>query len=144
LRDIVEKSIKSHLVLIDDKRIQCDFLSKIDHPIIKGNADYLEIMVDNLLVNAIHYTPKGGKISLVIDNDETNVTLTISDNGVGIPKHERDNVFKRFYRILGSDIIGSGLGLSIVKDIVDAHDAILSIDDGLNGQGTSFKIIFKI
>ena len=99
-------------------------------------------MIDNLITNAVNYTPQKGEIHIAVSKKDTKTILTIEDNGPGIPESERENVFKRFYRILGSDVIGSGLGLSIVKDIVSSHDAVIAIKDGQNGIGTKFEIIF--
>jgi two-component system sensor histidine kinase TctE len=68
--------------------------------------------------------------------------LSVEDNGPGIPKHERDLVFERFYRILRDGASGSGLGLSIVKEIAKSHGAKVEIKDGTDGVGTCFSVTF--
>jgi two-component system sensor histidine kinase TctE len=68
--------------------------------------------------------------------------LVIEDDGPGIPPDERDKVFERFYRVLGSGVEGSGLGLSIVKEIAIMHDATVAIE-GIEPTGTRFIVTFK-
>ena len=68
--------------------------------------------------------------------------LEIADNGPGIAPEERERVFDRFYRALGTKTSGTGLGLAIVKRIVDIHRGKITIDDGLDGRGTTFRLVF--
>ena len=82
---------------------------------IRGNADMLGILLRNLVDNAIRYTPRQGRVSVSLLLGQGRVRLEVQDSGPGIPEQERQRVFDRFYRILGNDAAGSGLGLSIVK-----------------------------
>ncbi|CAM3811372.1 ATP-binding protein [Parendozoicomonas haliclonae] len=111
---------------------------------ILGDEAGLLIMINNLIRNAMLYTPEGGTIRLQLDNAE-NTVLDISDSGPGIPIEQRERVFDRFYRI-GSDrhasgVEGSGLGLSIVKHVVDLHHADITLADADLG-GLNVKIRF--
>lgn len=111
---------------------------------INGDPSSLRILIENLLDNAIRYTPEGGKVEASIASEGDTVTLSIADNGVGIPTEQRDCVFDRFYRITGTEESGTGLGLSIVKSIADQHHATIHLDNGLEGQGISINIMFSI
>lgn len=87
----------------------------------------LMAVVKNLVDNAIRYTPKGGKVDLSVSATQGWATLRIQDSGPGIPVAERARVFDPFYRTLGSDQVGSGLGLSIVKAITDRMGAEIEL-----------------
>lgn len=77
------------------------------------------MLVKNLVENAIRYTPAGGRVDLSVQSSPGQVSLIVEDTGPGIPENERERVFDPFYRVLGNDEAGSGLGLSIVKTIAD-------------------------
>ncbi|HMO20704.1 MAG TPA: sensor histidine kinase N-terminal domain-containing protein [Candidatus Melainabacteria bacterium] len=109
--------------------------------VILGNSNNLYELAANLVENAISYTPVGGRVKVEIESGEQ-IVLRVSDNGRGIPDQERQRVFERFYRILGTDADGSGLGLSIVREIVEAHGASISILDGPDGGGTTVAVSF--
>lgn len=107
-----------------------------------GNKYSLYILTENLLDNAIRYTPEGGKITIHVSEEAGNITLRVSDNGNGIPASERERVFDRFYRITGTEQSGSGLGLAIVKRIAEQHHATIQLEEGLEGTGVSFCVTF--
>jgi signal transduction histidine kinase len=92
---------------------------------VQGHADALAILLRNLVDNAVRYTPEGGKVEISMVRDNDGVLLRVADSGPGIPAEERDKVFKRFYRALGTEAPGSGLGLSIVQRIAELHRATL-------------------
>ena len=106
----------------------------------EGMEDAIRLMVTNLTDNAIRYTPEQGHIELRCDTTDDKAIIEISDNGPGIAPEERERVFDRFYRALGTKTSGTGLGLAIVKRIIDIHHGQIVIDDGLDGQGTTFRI----
>lgn len=87
------------------------------------------MLVRNLLDNAIRYTPAGGQVDVYVFEDATGITVRIIDNGPGIPWELREKVFKRFYRAGKVHETGSGLGLSIVKQIADLHHAVIYLDE---------------
>jgi two-component system, OmpR family, sensor kinase len=98
-------------------------------------------VLDNLVGNAIRYTPCGGRVDLALHADASNAIIEIIDSGIGIPADQRDRVFDRFYRVLRADldddyIEGSGLGLAIVKTICNRYGASIEIDAGNAGKGT--------
>ena len=91
----------------------------------QGHADALAILLRNLVDNAVRYTPDGGKVEISMVREQRCVLLRVADSGPGIPAAEREKVFKRFYRALGTEAPGSGLGLSIVQRIAELHRATL-------------------
>lgn len=88
----------------------------------------LRTLIKNLVENAIRYTPQGGQVDLSVEVTSQNALLNIRDTGPGIPPSERERVFDPFYRTLGSEQAGSGLGLSIVKTIADSMGARVHLD----------------
>ena len=92
-------------------------------------------IIDNLVANAIRYTPSGGCVSVKLEAEGREIAFVVCDNGPGIASTERDRVFERFYRIPGSTSQGSGLGLAIVQRIARAHNASVRFVEGIAGSG---------
>ncbi len=108
---------------------------------IKGDFKLLDHVFGNLILNSIHYSPVGSEIVIEIHIRKERVVVLISDQGSGIKKDFRSRVFEKFFRIPGTPTGGVGLGLSIVKGILDAHQASISLLEV--PIGTSFELIFK-
>src|SRR5690606_27618128 len=90
--------------------------------------------VNNLLDNALKYTPAGGTVTLATRRDGPNAVITVSDNGPGVPAAEREAVFRRLYRgDTSRSQRGLGLGLSMVKAIVEAHGGSVTLDESPEG-----------
>ena len=116
-----------------------------DHAVeVQGNTLLLGEMVKNLLDNAIKYTPRDGKVTARMLTIENTVRLEVEDDGVGIPAADRERVFERFYRVLESGEEGSGLGLSIVREIAELHGARIRLGDGSGGHGTLARVDFDL
>jgi signal transduction histidine kinase len=116
----------------------------IDHFVIKGSSSLLSSVLTNLLNNSIKYIDDN--TTPVIDiiaglDDEKNKYIQISDNGVGIPNDKLNSIFEEFVR-LGQDKKGSGIGLSTVKRILEAHNANIKVSSDV-GKGSTFKMLFK-
>lgn len=120
------------------KNIELSFESSASQAWVLGDEPSLLEMITNLVENAVRYTPANGNVSVSISNEEM-VKLQVDDTGPGIPVHERERVFERFYRILGSDVNGSGIGLAIVHEVARSHNARVLIDD-VPGQLTGTRI----
>jgi len=110
---------------------------------VDGNPELLRILLRNLIDNAVRYSPTGSVIRLAVTPERTRVALAVTDQGPGLASEEREKVWQRFYRILGSGETGSGLGLSIVKRIADVHQAAVSLDEGDQGKGLRVTVIFR-
>jgi two-component system sensor histidine kinase TctE len=108
---------------------------------IEGTPHLLGEMINNLIDNAVKYTPRGGHVT-VRTLAGTEALLEVEDNGVGIPAGERERVFERFYRVLGNDADGSGLGLTIVQEIADLHRAQVNLKTPEGGRGTCVQVVF--
>lgn len=110
-----------------------------------GNEMAINMLVRNLVDNAIRYTPNGGRISVELLKEEkyqSTIILRVRDTGNGIPEELRERVFERFYRIPGSESSGSGLGLPIVKKVSDAHKAKIKLGTPSDGRGLQIDIVF--
>ena len=105
-----------------------------------GLLGALHLMVTNLVDNAIKYTPEGGCILLSARKADHFLELSVADNGPGIPEKDRQQVFKRFYRALGTHVPGNGLGLAIVSRIAEIHGGSVHVENGLDGRGTSMVV----
>jgi signal transduction histidine kinase len=112
---------------------------------VAGNPIQSRQMLENLLNNAIKYTPEGGSIRLVGFEEDGQVILQVADTGPGIPTKEQRRIFDRFYRAsnVSKSVQGTGLGLSIVKSIVDNHRGRIWVDSIL-GKGAVFTIVLPI
>ena len=89
-------------------------------------------------------TPAGGHVTVMLRRDADGIGLRVCDDGPGIAPAEREAVFKRFYRILGSgNSEGSGLGLSIVREVCLAHGGSIRLDDGPTGRGLCVELLLK-
>jgi len=108
---------------------------------IVGSAFLLRELLNNLLDNAIKYTPEGGQV-MVRSSSGPEIRLEVEDTGIGIPVAERNRVFERFYRLLESGIDGSGLGLAIVQEIAELHRAKIQVSAGHGDVGTRVVVSF--
>lgn len=122
------------------KKIDLGFAGESSSPTVMGDPQRIRELVSNLIDNAIRYTPEGGRVTVRVTANPP--TLIVEDDGDGIPPEERQRVFERFYRVLGSRADGSGLGLAIVREIALAHQAIVQLDANANGKGTVAQVIF--
>lgn len=111
-------------------------------PRVLGSADSLRILVGNLLDNALRHTQPGGRVDLALARARGAVLLQVLDDGPGIAPADRARVFDRFYRAAGQAEWGSGLGLSIVRSIAEAHGAEITLDDGPSGRGLLVTVAF--
>jgi signal transduction histidine kinase len=108
--------------------------------LLQGQAEALAVMLRNLLDNAIRYTPQGGRIDVSIQADGPYWLLVIEDDGPGIPEGLRQRVWERFFRPPGLDEPGSGLGLSIVRQVLDLHRGKAALGTGADGRGLRVEI----
>ena len=118
-----------------------------DHPLmINGEPILLAEAINNLIDNALRYTPAPGHITVAVTERLHAVVLSVQDSGPGILAEERSRVFDRFYRVLGAKAEGSGLGLAIVKEIAQRHRAEVYVSDfsesGSDATGARFELSF--
>lgn len=115
-------------------------------PQFSGDRGGMEAIFVNLISNAIKYTPKAGRIEITLNQAGRDIRFKVVDNGIGIARRDLDRIFEKFYRIKTEQtrsISGSGLGLSIVKGIVDAHNGAIHVDSEV-GKGTTFIVSLPV
>ena len=127
VQSIYRRVLEDLMPLAEAKHIDIGVEGALDAEVWASELDMIAV-VKNLVDNAIRYTPEGGRVDLSVGVSEGKVVLRIQDSGPGIPLAERDRVFDPFYRTLGSEQIGSGLGLSIVQTIANRIGAEIRLD----------------
>ncbi|AXI04140.1 ATP-binding protein [Aquirhabdus parva] len=134
--------VEDLLPLAEAKEIDLGVVGNADATLITQALD-LHIMLKNLVENAIKYTQHGGKVDLSLQIKPDQIQLIVEDNGPGIPLDELERVFDPFYRVLGNDEIGSGLGLSIVQTIASRIGATIHLDssNGMDGRASGLRVI---
>lgn len=118
-------------------------VERTESAVVIGDPVALAILLRNLVDNALRYTPAGGRVLAAVRREGERVILRVQDSGMGIPAAERARVFERFYRILGSGVEGSGLGLSIVARIAEIHQAEIHLNDAPDGPGLLVEVGFR-
>lgn len=108
-----------------------------------GSESQISLLVRNLLENAVRYTPEGGRIRVVVESSGDAARLRVEDSGPGIPEPERERVFDRFYRVLGSGVEGSGLGLSIAGEVALSHGAVIGLLESEALGGLRVEVAFR-
>ena len=141
LQHVIRRVLEDLMPLADAKHIDIGVVSEFDATVSVQEFD-LAALIKNLVDNAIRYTPDGGKIDLSIARKLEKITLKIVDTGPGISEAERERVFDPFYRVLGSEQIGSGLGLSIVKTIATRIGVKIELSSVSENSGLCVSVIF--
>ncbi|HEX8990155.1 MAG TPA: ATP-binding protein [Anaerolineales bacterium] len=113
-------------------------------PALRANPIRIRQMIDNLVGNAIKYTPPGGKVSIAVHSEGRQIILEVKDTGPGIPRDEQTHIFEKFYRASNvGGTKGSGLGLAIVKSVVDSYHGRVWVESAEN-QGASFIVVLPV
>ncbi|MEM6283374.1 MAG: PAS domain-containing sensor histidine kinase [Chloroflexota bacterium] len=120
------------------------FTSVVDRLVVDLDEELFRRAIGNLLSNAVKYSPDGGTITMIVAREQDSVILKIADTGIGIPANELPRIFDFFHRANNaSDINGTGVGLTIVKQIVEAHDGQIVCESEV-GVGTTFTITLPL
>lgn len=145
LDSIIRYSAEGFNKVVTEKNLQLKLSLPEELPPLLGNPAHLRQMIDNLLENATRYTPNNGSVSVRANVDENQIILQVSDTGVGIPALDMPYIFDKFYRAsnVAADFAGTGLGLPIVKSIVENHQGRIWVESNV-GQGTTFTIVMPI
>jgi len=143
LADIAQHVVEEHQTEAASKSLELTVETGDGDARIVGDEIRLHQMIDNLVANAMKYTDKGGKITVHVNRQGDTVICRVQDNGVGIAKEHLDRVFERYFRAdqTAEQASGSGLGLSIVKAIVQQHNGSVDVEsEGVPGKGTTFVV----
>jgi signal transduction histidine kinase/HD-GYP domain-containing protein (c-di-GMP phosphodiesterase class II) len=130
----VESSIQPYL---RDKRLRLSISVPANLPLIDGDEDLVKQVFINLISNAVKFSPSGSRIAVEAVEDAVAVKVTVTDEGVGIPPEDLQNIFKQFYQVRRGSSEGVGLGLAIVKNIVEQHGGYITVASRL-GEGSTF------
>ena len=123
------------------KNIDISF-EETDVEAINGHEPSLRLLVRNLLMNAISYTPTGGRVSISLAKQKQKTVLVVEDSGPGILEEDRESVIERFYRVNNQQAPGCGIGLSIVDRVVQMHRGSLVFSRADSGQG--LKVVIQL
>ncbi|HTL76542.1 MAG TPA: ATP-binding protein [Casimicrobiaceae bacterium] len=140
---LAKEAIVSRATLAADKGIDLG-LARESAAIVDGDPASLGILLSNLIDNALRHTPRGGRIDVSVERAADAAALVVADTGPGIAPEERERVFDRFYRGENAGEIGSGLGLSIVKRIADAHHASITLNAPEHGSGLVVRVTIPL
>ncbi len=110
-------------------------------PLVHGHKDHLRRVLENLLDNAVKFTPEGGTVNVTLTHDKNDVIFKVSDTGIGIAEEDQAHIFERFYQASTASgrPTGSGLGLALVKEVVQAHGGSVHVESQVR-RGTTFTI----
>ncbi|RIJ50403.1 response regulator [Maribellus luteus] len=142
LNDYILQTIGQFEGKADQKKIAMEFLSRKQNIELWADQNLLQKIIFNLLSNAIKYTPESGIVKVAIDDNGGHIQISISDSGPGIDKKDLPQIFERFYQSRTSNKEGSGIGLSLVKKLVEIQKGTIEVDSKL-GKGSEFIIQFK-
>ena len=140
----VRKVMDNFEAVAEEHRIDFLFQTEKEHLYLWVDADKLEKIVFNLLSNAFKYTPNGKMITMFIREDEKTVSIGVQDQGIGIAENKKKSLFVRFENLVDKNLFNqasTGIGLSLVKELVEMHKATISVDSHL-GEGSCFKVDF--
>lgn len=140
LSELVAEEVGAHRAAAAGKEILLEIAAA--RVCVAGNRQMLALLLRNLIDNAIRYTPVGGTVRVTCGLEGATPRLSVVDNGAGIAPADRERVFARFVRAAGDDAVGSGLGLSIARRIVEQHDARITLGEGPDGRGLAVLVEF--
>jgi signal transduction histidine kinase len=143
LRDVIARAVETARPAIAQRRHEL-LLHVLDAPIlVKADAGRLEQVFVNLLTNAAKYTPDGGRIEVRASMEQSEALVHVLDNGVGIPKDMHPHIFELFTQVTGGSSTsggGLGIGLSLVKDLVELHGGSVQVRSEGAGTGSEFTV----
>jgi signal transduction histidine kinase/DNA-binding response OmpR family regulator len=134
--------VKSFQSLADMRHIRLIFQSGADSLVLNLDRDKVEMLFNNLLVNAFKYTPDGGKIGVRVSEVESGAEIEVRDSGAGIPENELPHIFDRFYQGSAAgqhNIGGTGIGLALAKELTELHHGTIRVSSAV-GVGSAFTI----
>ncbi|HEV2205390.1 MAG TPA: ATP-binding protein [Candidatus Acidoferrales bacterium] len=144
LAEVAESCEETARLKAQHKQIALEVEVSATLPLVRGDANLLHEVLQNLLDNAVQYTQPGGKIHVTAAARERDVVVTVADTGIGIPLADQERIFERFYRVDAArsrEAGGTGLGLSIAKHIVEAHGGRIWVESEISaGSKFSFSV----
>jgi len=146
LGEVIERCVETSQIKATRKRIQLATDVPPNLPLVYGDAGLLRDVVQNLVDNAVQYTPEAGRVRISVRADKQEAIVSVEDTGIGIPLADQERIFERFYRVDAArsrEAGGTGLGLSIAKHIVEAHGGRLWVESEV-GHGSKFSFALSL
>ena len=146
MAEVIEQVLSSYRYQILNSGFEVQTEIQPDLPLVLIDRDAMAQAISNLLDNAIKYSGKVKQLSITAETRGSDLAIEIVDHGIGIPRAEHAKVFEKFYRVgngLVHDVKGSGLGLSLVKHIIEAHHGTISVESDV-GKGSRFTILLPL
>lgn len=146
LNALVNIIVDDQQTLAEQHGLTCTFYPDVSLSPVWADRHYLASAISNLVINALNYTPAGGKILIHTQKRDASVEVSVEDNGIGISDTDLPHIFERFFRTnlaIHTDQHGTGLGLSITEKIIKAHRGHIEVESTL-GQGSTFRICLPI
>lgn len=138
IAELAQDIFFKYQILAQERGIELDLVCPPDLPMVFADLGMVERVVQNLIDNALKFTPKGGKVTIEVNSLGEKVQVKIADTGPGIPEEEQSYIFERYRQVgPGVEKKGAGLGLAIAKKMLDLHDATIQVQSRLN-EGTVF------
>ena len=142
IRRLVSMAARNATQKAEERGVTVNIMAKEQVPMVTGDSEKIVWVLNQLLDNAIKFTPSGGRVVISLKEESTNlVMVTVTDTGIGIPANRLQEIFEPFHQLDGSSTRragGTGLGLSLVRQIVEAHGSLLDVSS-IEGRGTTFK-----
>jgi len=142
IRRVASLVSKTAMRKAEDRGVTLEVVAKDGTPVVQADGEKISWVVAQLIDNGIKFTPSGGSVQVIIEEEGKNlVQISIRDTGVGIPQDRMKEIFEPFHQLDGSSTRrygGTGLGLSLVRQIVEAHGSLLDVKS-TEGKGTTFK-----
>ncbi len=138
--ELIEEVIANQQITTDDHELILEDETERDQ--VYADRSKIEEVLDNLIGNAVKYSPDGGDVVTRVDNDENYLRVSVSDSGIGLTEEEQEKIFDQFYRGATANraqIQGTGLGLTITKNIIDSHGGEIDVES-TEGEGTTFTV----
>jgi signal transduction histidine kinase len=142
LARLIDEAIIDFQVLADQAGLELFGECTAPLPLVLGDTEHLRRVVDNLIGNALKFTPAGGTVAVRLRGDNGRIVLQVADSGIGIDSEHQDRIFERFYQVDGTSRRthgGCGLGLALVKEIVERHGGTVTVESQ-PGEGSTFTV----
>ncbi len=143
LDDFVRNTMLAYFDVADQKGIQLDLEIHRQVPSLYFDPHQLDKIISNLLSNAIKFTGENGRISVIIDQDKQHAIVRVRDTGSGIPAEELTHIFDRFYQPTNTQHQGTGIGLALVKELVELHRGNIKVESSV-GKGSLFTLYLPV
>ncbi|MCG6915182.1 PAS domain-containing sensor histidine kinase [bacterium BMS3Abin03] len=138
---MLNEVVESNSQFASEKKLTLDFEQPKEEILLYADKEKLEQATDALINNAIKFTNEDGRVKMIVNNLSKEIEIIISDTGIGIPEKDLPYIFQKFYRVSrpGTEIPGTGIGLVFVKQIIDLHKGLISVQSE-SGNGTTFVV----